>query len=327
MNQRRRFSAAVVALGSVSALPSGSHAQSWPSKPIRLIVGFAPGGGTDIIARAMAPKLSELLGVQVVVENRAGAAGTIGADMVAKSPADGYTLLMGHANSNAIGPNVYARLPYDAATDFTPITYIGYVPNVLVVHPGVAARTVDELVALARSRPGQMTYASSGIGSSQHLAGALFTKLTGTDLNHIPYKGSGQAVTDLLAGQVNINFDTMPPVLEHIRAGKLRALAISTPQRLPQLPAVPTFDEVGIKGFDVTNWYSVMGPKGLPRDLVARLNDAVGKTLEDSSVKPKLEPQGVIYGGPRTPDEFAAFIRAELSKYARLTRELNVKID
>lgn len=329
MNQRRQFSKilALGALTSVSVTPKISTAQSWPSRSIRLIVGFAPGGGTDIIARAMAPKLSELLGQQVVVENRAGASGTIGADLVAKSTPDGYTLLMGHANSNAIAPNVFAKVPYDAANDFTAITYIGYVPNILVIHPSVAANTVDELVALARQKPGQLTYASSGIGSSQHLAGALFTKITNTQLLHIPYKGSGQAIGDLLAGQVTMNFDTLPAVLEQLKAGKLRALAISTQQRLPQLPAVPTFNEVGIPGFDVTNWYSVMGPKGLPKDMVAKLNEAIGKTMEDASVKPKLEPQGVIYGGPRTPDEFSAFIKSELTKYARLCKELNVKVE
>jgi tripartite-type tricarboxylate transporter receptor subunit TctC len=329
MNRRRQFCRALALspLASLSLAAKHSAAQAWPNRPIRLVVGFAPGGGTDIIARAMAPKLSELLGQQVVVENRAGASGTIGADIVAKAPADGYTLLMGHAISNAIAPNVLAKLPYDAAQDFTAVTYIGYVPNVLVVHPSLAANNVEELIALAREKPGQLTYASSGIGSSQHLAGALFTKITNTQMLHIPYKGSGQAIGDLLAGQVNMNFDTMPPVLEHAKAGKLRALAISTAQRMPQLPNVPTFAEVGIHGFDVTNWYSIMAPRGLPKDILGKLTEAIAKTLEDASVKPKLEPQGVIYGGPRNPEEFAAFIKAELSKYARIAKELNVKIE
>jgi tripartite-type tricarboxylate transporter receptor subunit TctC len=302
-------------------------AQTWPNKPIRLIVGFAPGGGTDIIARAMAPRLSELLGQQVVIENKAGASGTIGADLVAKSSPDGYILLMGHAIANAIAPNVLAKVPFDAATDFTAITYIGFVPNVLVVHPSVAATSVAELIALAKAKPGVLTYASSGIGSSQHLAGALFTKITGTQMLHIPYKGSGQAIGDLLAGQVTMNFDTMPPVLPHIASSKLRALAISTRERMPQVPSVPTFAEVGINGFDVTNWYSVMGPKGMPKDMVAKIDEAVRKTLDDASVKPKLEPQGVIYGGPRNPDEFTDFIKAELAKYARIAKELNIKVE
>jgi tripartite-type tricarboxylate transporter receptor subunit TctC len=317
--------ATVFAAGAL--LPLASFAQSWPNKPIRLLVGFAPGGGTDIVARSLAPKMSEVLGQQIVVDNRPGAAGTIAADLTAKAASDGYTLLMGHSNSNAIAPFVLSKVPYDAATDFTAITYIGYVPNVLVVHPSVPANSVAELIELAKKKPGEYTYASSGVGSTQHLAGALFAKLTDTQLNHIPYKGSGQAVVDLIAGQVNMNFDTMPPVLPHIREGKLRALAISTPQRLPQLPDVPTFNEVGIRGFDVTNWYSVMGPKALPKEIVAKLNDAVKKAMADPAIRPKLEAQGVQFGGPQTPEEFTAFIRTELAKYQRLVKELNVRAD
>lgn len=325
MNTRRRLTLATLAGTAACTIPA--QAQSWPSKPIRLLVGFAPGGGTDIVARALAPKLSDLLGQQVVVENRAGASGTIAADMVAKSPADGYTLLAGHANSNAIAPHVLGKVPFDALTDFTPITYIGYVPNVLVVNPNVPARTVEELIALAKSKPGSLTYASSGVGSTQHLAGALFNLIAGTQMNHIPYKGSGQAVIDLIAGQVNSNFDTMPPVLEHIRAGRLRALAISTPQRLPQLAQVPTFDEKGIRGFDVTNWYSVMGPKAMPREIVARVDEAMRKAMNDPEVRAKLDPQGVQFGGPQTPEAFRDFIRAENTKYAKMVKDLNIRAE
>ena len=310
-----------------AVLPMPAHAQAWPNKPIRLLVGFAPGGGTDIVARSLAQRMSEVLGQQIVVENRSGASGTIAADLVAKSPPDGYTLLMGHSNSNAIAPFVLKNVPYDAGADFTPITYIGYVPNVLVVNLEVPAKTVPELVALSKAKPGVYTYASSGIGSTQHLAGALFAKLTDTQLSHVPYKGSGQAIVDLLAGQVNMNFDTMPPVLEQIKAGKLRALAISTPQRLPQLADVPTFNEVGIRGFDVTNWYSVMGPKNMLKDIVAKIDDAVQKAMTDPTIRGKLEAQGVQFGGARTPEEFSVFIKAELAKYQTLVKELNVKAD
>jgi tripartite-type tricarboxylate transporter receptor subunit TctC len=308
-------------------LPLSATAQSWPTKPIRLLVGFAPGGGTDIVMRAIAPKLGELLGQPIVVENRAGASGTIAADQVAKSTPDGYTLLAGHANSNAIAPHVLPKVPFDALNDFTPITYVGYVPNVLVVTPSLPAKSVEELIVLAKAKPGTLTYASSGVGSTQHLAGALFNQIAGTEMTHIPYKGSGQAVIDLVAGQVNANFDTMPPVLEQVKSGKLRALAISTPQRLAQLADVPTFEEKGIRGFDVTNWYSIMGPKGMPADMVMKIDAAVKKVLADPEVRAKLDPQGVQFGGPRTPEAFREFIRAENAKYARMVRELNIKAE
>ena len=328
MTMPRRSLLAAALAASALALPAAASAQQpWPAKPIRLLVGFAPGGGTDIVARTLAPKLSELLGQQVIVENRAGAAGVIAADAVAKAAPDGYTLLAGHANSNAIAPHVQPKIPFDPIADFTPITYIGYVPNVLVVNPKVPANSVEELVALAKAKPGTLTYASSGVGSTQHLAGALFNRISGTSMNHVPYKGSGAAIVDLVAGQVDTNFDTMPPVLENIRAGKLRALAISTPKRLPQLADVPTFDEKGIKGFDVTNWYSVMGPKGLPADIVAKLDDAMKKAMADPEIRQKLDPQGVQFGGPATPAAFAEFIRAENAKYAKLVKDLNVKAD
>jgi len=326
-SSRRAHLGAALALTLPAIAPSIARAQSWPGRPIKLIVGFAPGGGTDIVSRILATKLSEILGQQVLVENRSGAAGTIAADLVAKSAADGYTLLAGHANSNAIAPNVMTKVPFDALNDFTPITYIGYTPNVLVIHPSIPAKSVEELVALAKSKPGVLTYASSGVGSTQHLAGALFNQISGTQMTHIPYKGSGQAVVDLVAGQVNVNFDTLPPVLEHIRAGKLRALAISSSKRMPQLPDVPTFEEKGIRGFDVTNWYSLMGPKGLPREIVSKLDDAMKRALSDADVRSKLEPQGVLIGGAPTPEAFREFIRAENAKYAKLTRELNVRAD
>jgi tripartite-type tricarboxylate transporter receptor subunit TctC len=326
-SSRRAHLGAALALTLPALAPSIARAQSWPGRPIKLIVGFAPGGGTDIVSRILATKLTEILGQQVLVENRSGAAGTIAADLVAKSAADGYTLLAGHANSNAIAPNVMAKVPFDALNDFTPITYIGYTPNVLVVNPTVPAKSVEELVALAKSKPGVLTYASSGVGSTQHLAGALFNQISGTQMTHIPYKGSGQAVVDLVAGQVNVNFDTLPPVLEHIRAGRLRALAISSGKRMPQLPDVPTFEEKGIRGFDVTNWYSLMGPKGLPREIVSKLDDAMKKSLSDADVRSKLEPQGVLIGGAPTPEAFREFIRAENAKYAKMTRELNVRAD
>ena len=296
-----------------------------PNKPIRLIVGFAPGGGTDIVARALAPKIGEILGQSVIVETRSGAAGTIAADMVSKSTPDGHTLLMGHSNSNAIAPFVLAKVPYNAANDFSPITYVGYVPNILAINPNIPANTVAELVNLAKSKPGQFTYGSSGTGSTQHLAGALFGKISQIEINHIPYKGSGQAIIDLLAGQITMNFDTMPPVLEHIRAGKLRALAISTPKRLDLLSQVPTFSEVGIQGFDVTNWYAIIGPKGMAPEVVAKIDRAVRGAMSEPAIKATLDAQGLQTSGPSTPEAFGIFIKAELDKYSKMVKELNIK--
>ena len=296
-----------------------------PNKPIRLIVGFAPGGGTDIVARALAPKIGEILGQSVIVETRSGAAGTIAADMVSKSAPDGHTLLMGHSNSNAIAPFVLAKVPYNAANDFSPITYVGYVPNILAINPNIPANTVAELVSLAKSKPGQFTYDSSGTGSTQHLAGALFGKISQIEINHIPYKGSGQAIIDLLAGQITMNFDTMPPVLEHIRAGKLRALAISTPKRLDLLSQVPTFSEVGIQGFDVTNWYAIIGPKGMAPEVVAKIDRAVRGAMSEPAIKATLDAQGLQTSGPSTPEAFGIFIKAELEKYSKMVKELNIK--
>jgi tripartite-type tricarboxylate transporter receptor subunit TctC len=291
-----------------------------------MIVGFPPGGGTDVVARVIGAKLQEWWGEAVAVENRPGATGTIGADAVAKSAPDGYTLLMGHVNSTGIAPNLFAKLQYDPIKDFSGVAYVGYVPNVLAVHPSVPASSVKELIALAKAKPGAMNYASSGNGSTQHLAGEMFKQLTGTDIVHIPYKGSGDAIKDLLSGTVNMNFDTMPPVLPHLQAGKLRGLAISTPRRVPQLPDVPTFAEAGITGFDVTNWYGVMAPSGTPREIVLKLNADINKAMQVPEVRARLEAVGTQLREMSAP-EFDAYMKAEVSKYAKLIKDAKIRIE
>ena len=301
-------------------------AQQYPGKTIRMVVGFPPGGGTDVVARIISAKLGELWGQTVVVDNRAGATGTIGADIVAKSPPDGYTLIMGHVNSHGIAPNLFKKLPYDAQRDFAMVSYVGYVPNVLVVHPSIPAKSVKELVALAKSRPGALNYASSGIGSTQHLAGEMFKLSTGVSIVHVPYKGSGPAVIDLLAGHVSMNFDTMPPVLPHIRAGKLRALALTTPKRSPTLPDLPTMMESGLTGFSMTNWYGVMAPGKTPREIVTKLNAEINKIMLLPDQRSKLEEVGTQLD-PMSPEQFAKFLETEIAKYAKLIKAANVTLD
>jgi tripartite-type tricarboxylate transporter receptor subunit TctC len=312
------------AMLALSAAPAA--AQQYPGKTIRVVVGFAPGGGTDLVARIIGAKLTESWGQSVVVDNRAGATGTIGADIVAKSAPDGYTLLMGHVNSHGIAPNLFKKLPYDAQRDFSMVAYAGYVPNVLVIHPSLPSKNVKELVALAKARPGVLNYASSGIGSTQHLAGELFQLTTGAKIVHVPYKGSGPAVVDLLAGHVVMNFDTMPPVLPHIRSGKMRALAVTTPQRAQQLANVPTLIESGLKGFEMTNWYGMMAPAKTPRDVVTKLNTEINRIVMLPDAKAKLEEAGTQLN-PMSPEQFATFLGTEIAKYAKLVKDASITLD
>jgi tripartite-type tricarboxylate transporter receptor subunit TctC len=312
-------------IGACMLHASGAMAQAYPNKPVRMIVGFPPGGGTDVVARVISQKLTEWWGQAVTVENRAGATGTIGADAVAKSQADGYTLLMGHVNSHGIAPNLF-KLPYDPIKDFAAAAYVGYVPNVLAVHPSIPAKSVKELIALLKANPGKYNYASSGNGSTQHLAGEMFKQLTGTNIVHVPYKGSGDAIKDLLAGVVAMNFDTMPPVMPHIQAGKLRGLAISTPKRLAQLPEVPTFVEEGITGFDVANWYGVMAPAGTSREIIAKLNTDINKAMQVPEVRTRLEGVGTQLK-EQSAAEFEAYMKSEVAKYAKLIKDTGVKIE
>ena len=305
---------------------TAAHAQPYPAKTIRIVVGFPPGGGTDIVTRLVAQKLTEAWKQQVIVENRPGATGMIGANAVAKAPADGYTLLTGHVNSNAIAPWMVHKPLYDPLTDFAAIAYIGYAPNVLVVHPSTPARNVKELVALARMHPGELTFASPGVGSTNHLAGEMFRRATGINITHVPYKGSAPAIVDILAGHVVMNFDTLSSVVTYIQSGRMRPLAVTTAERDVQLPNVPTLREIGLKEYDVRNWYSIMGPAATPRDIVTRLNLEVNRILQLPDMRARLDELGVRLS-PMTPEQFTTFVRAENAKYRKVAQETGIKMD
>jgi tripartite-type tricarboxylate transporter receptor subunit TctC len=319
----------ILALAALAALPFASSpalAQAWPDKPIRMIVGFAPGGFTDVLARLLGQKLSERLGQSVIVENKPGAAGTLGADLVAKARPDGYTLLLAHSNSNSVAPSLYPKLPYNVVTDFTPIIAVANTPLLLTVNPNVPARDVKEFIALAKSKPGALRYASSGGGSAQHLAAERFQLATGTQMTHIPYKGSGQAIVDLLSGQVELNFESPPNVMTHARAGKLRLLAITSNKRSPLLPDVPTMAEAGVKNAEMLQWFAVMGPAKMPADITRRLNTELAAILKQPEVVEKIASQGgEIMGG--STEEFARFIASDSAAFARLVKEAKITLE
>lgn len=300
-------------------------AQSWPSKPITLVVPFATGGTTDVLARTVGQELSKSLGQSVVVENKGGAGATLGADYVAKAKPDGHILLMG-AVHHTIATSVYKKLGYDFQKDFAPVTTVALVPNVLVVGPNVPAKNVAELIALAKAAPGKHTYGSNGNGTGQHLIGSQFEKASGVQLLHVPYKGSGPLTIDLLGGQVDMSFDTIPPVLSHIKAGKLRPLAVTTIKRSPALPNVPTLDEAGLKGFDQGTWFGVLAPAATPKEIVARLNAEIVKIVKAPEFRKKMEELGAEAIG-NTQDEMAAQIKADTERYAGLVKEAKVTIE
>jgi len=318
---------AVLAAAALCALATASSAQdAYPSKPVNLLVGFAPGGGTDLIARQIAPRLSELLKQPVLVENRAGASGTIAAGLVAKAKPDGYTLLLGHVSSNAMVPAITPRLSYTAGKDFSAITLIGSVPQVVVVPAASPAKTLGEFIAMVKARKGEVNYASSGPGTQQHFAAEMFQLATNTTMTHVPYKGSGAALADLLAGLVDVNFDTVPTVLQHIKSGKLRALAVTSRNRVASLPGVPTVAEAGVPGYEIGAWYMLMGPAGLPKDVRARLSAAMTQALHTPDVREKLAALGTeIAGG--TPDEAQAYLGTEIAKWARVAVEKKITAD
>jgi tripartite-type tricarboxylate transporter receptor subunit TctC len=314
-------------LVAAALISNAAGAQSYPSKPIRWIVGFPPGGGTDIISRLIAQKMGEAWGQQVLVENRPGATGMIGANAIAKAPPDGYTIGMAHVNSHAIAPNLVEKPLYDPLKDFAPVAYVGYVPNVLVINPAVTpANTIQELVILAKAQPGKLSFASPGVGSTNHLAGEMFKLGAGIDIVHVPYKGSGPAIVDLLGGQITMNFDAMSSIVQHLKQGKMRALAVTTSEPDPQLPGVPTVRQAGFKDFEVTNWYGVVAPAGTSREIVVRLNGEVNRILALPDVVAKLDELGTRRN-PMSPDQFGEFARNELEKYRAVAKATGVRME
>ena len=317
----------IVLLAVAALLPVFAAAQPYPSRPVRMIVGFPPGGGTDILARIVAQKLADSWGQPVTVENRPGASATIAAAAVAKAAPDGYTLSMGQLTPNAIAPALFPKLQYDAVKDFAPIVLVGTSPNVLVVFPGLPAKDLSALVALARSRQQPMTYATSGAGSLQHLAAELFRSMAGVSLVHVPFKGSGQAVVDLMSGQVDMNFDSVPATIQHIRSGKLRALAVTSARRAGGgLEEVPTMAESGFAGYDLTTWWGLLAPAGTPVEALERVHEGTLAALKQPDVRERLAALSVEPGGGSRA-EFGDYVRREIAKYDKLVKQLGIKVE
>ncbi len=321
----------LVALAAALAVPMAFAQGAWPNKPVRIVVPFAPGGTTDILARTLAPELSRVFGQSFVVENRAGAGGNIGAEVVAKSPADGYTLLMGTVGTHGINKSLYSKLPYDPQKDFAPVTLVAGVPNVMVMGTKRAQElginTVADFVKHAKANPGRLNMASSGNGTSIHLAGELFKARNRIFMTHIPYRGSGPALADLLAGSVDVMFDNLPSSMPHIKAGNLKAFAVTSAVRSEALPDVPTVAEAGkLPGFEASSWFGLLAPAGTPADIVSRVQQETAKALNLPAVKERLLSQGAIPSG-NTPAEFAALIDAEIKKWEAVVKASGAKVD
>jgi tripartite-type tricarboxylate transporter receptor subunit TctC len=306
------------------AAVAAAHAQ-YPAKPVRWIVPFPPGGGSDALARIMSPKLGESLGQQIVIDNRPGAGANIGAEVASKSPPDGYTILMGNV-AHAINMSLYAKPGYDFVKDFAAVNLLASTPNIVVVHPSVPARSIQQLVALAKARPGELDFASSGSGSSAHLAGELFNSLAGTRMNHVPYKGGGPAVAALVSGEVSVGFATMPSAINHVKSGRMRGLAVTTAKRSPAAPDLPTVSEAGLNGYEAGTWYGLLVPAATSKDTVTRLHADSMKVLTAPDVKQRLEAAGFEPIGS-TPDEFGTYIRSEVAKWTKVVRAARVRVD
>ncbi len=303
-----------------------AFAQGYPAKPVKMIIPYPPGGGNDTLGRLFAIKLSERIGQPVVVENRPGAGTLIGTEAAAKSPPDGYTILLSSIATHALSPNLYAKVPYDPIKDFAPVTLLGIAPTVLVVRNDLPAKDLAELVTAAKAKPGGFTYASGGNGTPPHINAEVFKAVAGVDLLHIPFKGGGPALVDLMAGRVDIMLDTAASAMPHVRSGKLRALAISGPKRSPEYPDLPTFAEAGMPQYDTNAWYSVHAPAGTPPEVVRRLNAELVAILKEPDVQARFKQLSTDPIG-NTPEEFAAFVRAELDKYARVIKSAGIRLD
>ncbi len=313
----------VLAFATAALAALEAPAQSYPQKTVRMVVPYAPGGNTDFTARVIAAKLTEVFGQQVVVENRPGGGTNIGSELVAKAPGDGYALLMGGA-SNAINMSYYQKMPYDTLRDFAPVVLCVKGANVLSLHPSLPAKNLKELIALARARPGQLNYASSGLGSSNMMAGELLKLMAKINIAHVPYKGNAPALTDTIGGHVEMLFSGVPALLPHIQSGRLRAIAIGSLKRFPAIPEVPTIDESGLKGYEATTWFGLMAPGKTPKEIVTRLNAEIGKILASTEVRERFINEGIEpIGG--TPGQFGAFIRDEIDKYAKVVKAANLK--
>jgi len=328
MKLLKTFALAAACVAMLPALPvvSTAQAQTFPTKPVTLVVPFPPGGPTDAMARTLAAEIKDHLGQPMIVENRAGAGGNIGADVVAKSNPDGYTLLMGTTGVLAINNYLYKDMPFDPQRDFAPVSYTSLITNILVVNANVPAKNVADLVALAKAKPGELTFASSGAGSSTHLSAELFKSMAGVDIVHVPYKGSSQAITDLMAGHVTMLVDNAPSSLPYVQQGKLRALAVTSLKRMPGLPDVPTLDEAGVKGYESLSWSGIVAPAATPKPVIAKLNAAIERVLAMPDVRKKFADLGVDpVGGP--PEAFARHIRAESEKWGRVVKAANITLN
>jgi len=326
MQKKLLMTLATLAMLAATAPVRAQAADSYPSKPIRLLVGFPPGGSTDILSRQVGLRLAESLGQQVVIDNRAGAAGNLASELVAKGNPDGYTLLMATVSSHGINPGLYKKVPYDPVKDYAPVTLIASYPLILAVNPGVPVKNVKELIALAKGKPGAVRFGSSGNGSPGHLSGEIFKGMAGVDMVHVPYKGGAPSTLAVLSGEVQITFATLPGAMPHIKSGKLNGPAVTTAKRSPALPEVPTIAESGLPGFDVSSWAGLMAPAGTPKAVVQKLNTATVKALANPDMRARLAGEGAEPVG-NTPEQFAAFVKVELAKWALAIKQAGAQID